>query len=286
MRKLFVITGQTGTGKTNLAVSLAQKFNGELINCDSRQIYKHLDIVTGKDKDLIRKVKIHLYDIVDPLDFFSSYQYAKKAVKVIKDILKRGKTPIVVGGTYFYVKQLLYGFDFSGKPNWELRKELERKSVQYLQNTLNSLNPRTFQAMNQSDRKNPRRLIRKIELNLSKQHQRSKLSKLLKLSQQYMIEIIGLRFKKREDLKKQIEIRVYKRIRQGVVEEIRDLLKKGRSESDPGFKTIGAKQIIDFIEGRLNKEKMIEEWITKELQYAKRQYVFMKKDKNIKWQDV
>src|SRR3990167_6056165 len=125
MNKLVVITGQTATGKTKLALECAEKYNGELVNCDSRQIYKYLDIITGKDKQLLAKVKVWLYDVVKPDEYFSSFDFVKLALPIIKKILSEGKTPIIVGGTYMYIKHLLYKVETDNiPPDWRLRKEL------------------------------------------------------------------------------------------------------------------------------------------------------------------
>ena len=146
-----------------------------------------------------------------------------------------------------------------------------------------------FNNLNQSDRNNPRRLIRKIEI--------AKYEKAIKLNKEesftykpffknIKIEFIGLRFKKKQDLVSAIEKRVEKRLKQGAIKEVKDLLNKGYSNKDPGIQTIGYKQIIEYLKGNISKTNAIEQWILKEIQYAKRQYTFMKKDKNIKWKDI
>src|SRR3989338_8272515 len=123
---MIIITGQTATGKTKLALDLVKKHDGELINFDSRQIYKYLDIITGKD---IAKNKIWLYDIVSPDQYFSSFDFVKLVTPIIADIKKRGKTPILVGGTYLYLKHMLYGIDNDNSPpDFKLREKLNKKS--------------------------------------------------------------------------------------------------------------------------------------------------------------
>ncbi|MCX7955607.1 MAG: tRNA (adenosine(37)-N6)-dimethylallyltransferase MiaA [Patescibacteria group bacterium] len=308
---MIVITGQTATGKTNLALKYAQKYNGELINFDSRQVYKHLDIITGKDissknqYQLLKKInnfdigyyqieinqnqsqtfsiKIWLYDIVKPNQYFSSYEYIKLAQYIIKDIEKRKKTPIFVGGTYFYLKHLLYGFDYKTPPDFKLREKLNKKSVDELQKILLNLNKDVALQMNQSDWQNPRRLIRKIEIfslkNSSLKSKKEKINIKPKI-------FIGLKFKNREEAYQKIKQRVEKRINQGAINEAKKLLEMGYKKTDPGLQTIGYKQIIEYLEGKISKEKAIENWITAEIQYTKRQYTFMKKDKNIKWENV
>lgn len=325
---LIVVTGQTATGKTKLALELAKKHNGELINCDSRQVYKSLDIITGKDispKDkfnLIHKlaqfaignylipypdkpksskksnIPIWLYDIISPKELFSAVEYKKCALWVIKNIIKRGKIPIIVGGTYFYLQHLLYNnITINILPNKTLRSKLINKSTVELQSELKHLDSKLFENLNNSEKNNPQRLMRKIEISLSQQFllptqlkrqpEQSIEEFLFKISEKKSkIKIIGLKFKHKEDLEKTIKNRVEKRLDQGAIEEVRNLFKIGYKQDNPGLRTIGYQQIIKYLKGNLSKEEVVKEWITKETQYAKRQYTFMKKDKNIEWKEV
>jgi tRNA dimethylallyltransferase len=295
---MIIVTGQTATGKTQLALKLAKKNNGELVNLDSRQIYKELDIITGKDikpnskfkifqsidgLDIgyyqISKVKIWLYDILSPNQPFSSFQYVNLAKKVVSQIKKNNKVPILVGGSYFYLKHFLYGFDIQVPPNPKLRQELKDKTVTQLQQILQKISPTTFSKLNQSDRANPHRLIRKIEIALSNQSNKS--YKTYKTNKTY--PIIGLRFSNRQQLVQAIKKRVEQRIKKGAFEEVEFLLKKSYQPLDPGLNTIGYKQLINYFQGKLTKEEAINQWINAEIQYAKRQYTFMKKDPNIEW---
>ena len=123
--KIIIITGPSATGKTRLALSLARKEKGELVNFDSRQVYKYLDIITGKDRPKNNAFKIWLYDVVDPKEYFSSFDYVRQAMKVMQDILHRKKTPILVGGTYLYLYHLLYKVETENiPPDMILRKKL------------------------------------------------------------------------------------------------------------------------------------------------------------------
>lgn len=289
---MIIITGQTATGKTKLALELAKKYNGELINFDSRQIYKHLDIITGKDKDISTRkqwnnVAVWLYDVVKPDQYFSSFDFVKVATPIIEDIIKRGKEPILVGGTYFYLKHLLYGFDIQPVPaNLKLRKKLNNKSVKELQIILQKLDVQSINRLNNSDRNNPRRLIRRIEILLYKPTRlRSEAGKPRWLNVEIR-QFIGIKYKNKEDLINAIKIRVSKRLKQGAIEEVRSLLKRGYKESDQGMKTIGYQQVIKYLKGSMTKEQAVNDWINKEIQYAKRQLTFMKKDKNIKWIEI
>lgn len=298
--KLFIITGQTATGKTDYALQLAQQYDGELINCDSRQIYKGLDIITGKDRP--KDVKVWLYDIIDPKKYFSSYDFVTCAIKVLQNILSRGKTPIIVGGTYFYLYHLLYNVETDHiPPDWELRNKLNLKPVAELQEILETLIqsfnlPAGRQGqLNNSDKNNPQRLIRKIEIasfssfNLPysplSSHYQTTLKQKLNLKN-LDIQFIGLRFKNKDKLHQRITKRVEERLKNGAVEEVKALLKKDYRESDPGLKTIGYSQLIKYMKGETTIKLATEQWISKEVQYAKRQYTFMKKDPHIVWKEI
>lgn len=289
MPQIIVVTGQTATGKTKLAAKLSKEKQGDLINFDSRQIYRSLDIITGKDKNLLAKkrVRIHLYDIVDPKEYFSSYHFQKLATPLIEKLIKKGRTPILVGGTYLYLSNLLYGLSSKGiEADWRLRSQLEKKTVGELQNILEKLSPGLFESLNQSDRNNPRRLIRKIEI--VKKSSKNKLSRPDKsgLAMTYEVQIIGLRFTNKQKLTEAIHKRVDDRIKNGAFEEVEKLLNKGSEPTDFGLKTIGYRQLIPFFKGKTSKKEAVRSWITKEIQYAKKQYTFMKKDKNVQWTDV
>ena len=285
MNKFIIITGQTATGKTKFALDYAQKYNGELINCDSRQIYKYLDVITGKDKNLLKKFKIWLYDIIEPDEYFSSFDYVKLAVPLIKKILAEKKTPIIVGGTYLYLKHLLYGIETENiPPDWKLRKKLAGKPVKELQKILAGYSTQLLNQLSQSELNNPQRLIRKIEIARLNEPDRFRTEPVR--FNHLIREFIGLKFKEKETLRKTIEKRVLERLKIGAVEEVKKLLKLRYRETDPGLKTIGYRQLISYLKGELNFDTAIQQWITKEIQYAKRQYTFMKKDKNIKWVNV
>jgi len=323
---MIVITGQTATGKTKLALELAKNIpppgGGELINFDSRQIYKYLDIITGKDlpknsEFIIQNLelkskynigyyslaiynhlkpfttKLWLYDVVTPDQYFSSFDFVEKVKPVIDDIKKRGKIPILVGGTYLYLKHLLYGFnDNNVPPNFELRKKLNTKTVKELQDILKKLSPESFNLLNHSDVNNPRRLMRKIEVaisnsaDLTDSTDSDRLNPISSGFIRFHPKIIGLKYQDKSKLRQVIEKRVGERLENGAIDEVKSILKMGYKSSDPGLKTIGYQQIIKYLNNELTKEKAIEDWINKEVQYAKRQLTFMKKDSNIQWREI
>ncbi|MFA5136859.1 MAG: hypothetical protein WC489_05710 [Patescibacteria group bacterium] len=335
--KIIIITGQTATGKTELALEKAVYQNGEIVNFDSRQIYRHLDIITGKDlqkdaklqiphlrQDYGRQAKIKsdndfkigyypffrtdsngfkpvattssiklwLYDIVDPKQYFSSYDYASCAIKVIKDIIKRGKTPILVGGTYLYLYHLLYHVNTAHiPPNHDIRKRLNKSTVKEIQNELKKVNNQLFCNLNESDQKNPQRLIRKLEIAL---HYK-KINKKVPVKMQYKytpffkkadIEYLGFVYKDKNDAYTAVSKRVEKRVRVGAFDEVKKLFKAGYDEKDPGMKTIGYQEIYAYIKGKITKKQALYLWALHEIQYMKRQLTFMKKDPNIKWREI
>ena len=292
--KIIILTGQTATGKTTRAEKLANNLNGEIVNFDSRHVYRHLNIVTGKYETPTSifaaglKIKNWMFDIVEPDEYFSSFDYKVMVMPIIESILKRGKIPILVGGSYFYLKHLLYGIVTENIPaDPLLRQKLNKESVTKLQAILKKINPKLYQALNESDNKNPQRLIRKIEISLNKQKNLNKtpVVSLFNLKN-VSVSIEGYKFKSKESLKRAITERVDKRLKMGALDEVRSLLKNGFSIKDPGLKTIGYPQLIAYLDGKIELEEAKADWINKEIQYAKRQLTFMKKDSNINWQSI
>ena len=166
MNKLVVILGPTASGKTDLSIKLAKKYNGEIISADSRQVYKGLDIGSGKiTKKEMQEIPHYLLDVANPKRKFSVAQYQKLALKAIKSIQKKNKLPILVGGTGFYIQSIVDGIVIPEvKPNWELRKELEKKSNEQLYQILLKKDPRRAESI---DKNNPHRLIRALEIVLT-----------------------------------------------------------------------------------------------------------------------
>ncbi|MFZ2205872.1 MAG: tRNA (adenosine(37)-N6)-dimethylallyltransferase MiaA [Microgenomates group bacterium] len=284
---LFVLFGQTATGKTSKALELVDQYNGEIINFDSRQIYKKLDIVTGKDRPTDPKYKIWLYDLVDPKDAYSSAEYVHVAEQTLGEVISRGKTPILVGGTGFYLYHLLYGTPQISVPeNWPLRKELGNKSVIELTELLKQKNSALFDEMNESDRMNPRRLIRRIEIayaggSLAPKATTvtlpSRLANLGGLQGEVEIKYVPFFHTDSEKTREIIRARIMARLDAGAIEETQRLLSEGYKPTDPGLNAIGYQQIISYINDECTKEQMIELWLTREIQYAKRQKTFFKK---------
>lgn len=295
---LYIITGQTGTGKTQLALNLAGKIGGDLISADARQAYKHLDVITGKDmgsgqfrsvEELgdysigyydIQGIKVWLYDIVDPKCYFSAFDWAQCAKRTLELISESGRTPILAGGTYFYLETLLFGLTEGTEPQWSMRKELEKKSVYELRKEAKDIHPEDFTAMNSSDQYNPRRLIRFIEKHRSGS---GSMRNFQGVVSDYSAKYAGLVFSSPETAREVLTTRVDKRLSSGAVAEVETLLAMRYSRIDPGLNTIGYKQILSHLAGTATLAQAREEWITKEYQYARRQYTLMKRNELIVW---
>jgi tRNA dimethylallyltransferase len=312
----IVVCGPTATGKTKLSLSLAKKIDGELVSADSRQMYKHMDIGTGKDisknaksEFLVSKqfpnfsnsqipnttityytvggVKLWLYDAITPDRVFSAYEYSILARQVISDIQKRNKVAIVVGGTGLYIKALLEGFDTEGIPtDWKLRGKLGNWEIGKLKQELHKLNPDKFESMNNSDKNNPRRLIRAIEVATLKGSIDQRINRSKKRASLFKnVPMVGLTAPL-PWLYQKIDARVDERMRLGMVAEIQKLLDLGYSWNDPGLNTIGYKQLRPYFQNQEALEESIRKWKFTEHAYARRQLTWFKKQKNVQRYDV
>ena len=287
MKKLLVICGPTATGKTSLAFSLAKKFNGEIVSADSRQVYKYMDIGTGKEWG---DAKVWGYDLVEPNEKFSVSEYFKLMKFAISDIWERNKLPIIVGGTGLYIKSLIDGIPTVDVPkNENLRQSLERMSTEELFDKLATLDGTKAASLNQSDSKNNRRLIRAIEVavwnveNVTEKHSVEKRKEVL--DSEVDVLQIGLTAS-HEILFKNIEDRVDKRMNEGFIDEVESLLKMGVSWKDQSMNSLGYKESEAFFKEGLTYEEFIEKWERNEMKYIKRQLTWFKKDKRINWFDI
>lgn len=300
-RKVLIVVGPTAIGKTSAGILLAKKLDGEIISADSRQVYRGLDVGTGKDlpKDAqfnkrflvgdlevgyysIEGIPVWLLDLVSPKYQFNVADWLSCAQRVIKNLWKKGKLPIVVGGTGFYIKALVDGIDSLGiQPNEALRQELEKLTVAELQERLKQLDLETWNRLNQSDRFNPRRLIRKIEIALSREE--AKTARPKRLRADYFL--IGLTAP-RKVIYQRIDQRVRKRLAGGLLEEIKDLLEQGVSWQDPGMDTLAYKEFRPLFENKTTLEETVERWRFDEHRYARRQLTWFKKEKRINWFDI
>ncbi|MFH1346933.1 MAG: tRNA (adenosine(37)-N6)-dimethylallyltransferase MiaA [Spirochaetota bacterium] len=280
--KIIVILGPTASGKSNLAVQLAKKFKGEIISADSRQVYKGLNIGSGKiTKKEMQGIPHYLLDVASPKHTFTVSQYQKLAGKAIKKILKKGKIPIICGGTGFYIDALIYNYKLPEvPPQPKLRKELEKKSTDVLFKQLKKLDP--VRAKN-IDKFNKRRLIRALEIVLTTKKPVPILFTSLSGSKQnYDVLFIGTK-KTQEELKKLIAKRLKKRLKNGMIEEIEKLHKQGVSWERLESFGLEYRFIAKYLQNKINYEEM-KNLIQKESEhYAKRQMTWFKRNKNINW---
>jgi tRNA dimethylallyltransferase len=275
-KKLIVVLGPTASGKSELAIKLAKKFNGEIISADSRQIYKDLNIGTGKvTKKEMGGIHHHLLDAVSPKRIFTSVQYQKLALKTINKIFKKNKIPILVGGTGFYIQVVVDGIIIPRvKPDWKLKEKLEKKSVEELFNKLKRLDPKRTKNI---DDKNKRRIIRALEIILKTKRS---IPEIHKNPLPYPVLILGINLSKQE-LEKRIEKRIKKMFKLGLEKEVKNLVKK--YDWILPSQTIGYQEWNEYFKGKINKERVKELIILHTKQLAKRQMTWFRRDKRIYW---
>jgi len=263
--KIIVILGLTATGKSSLAVKLAKKFGGEIISADSRQVYKGLDIGTGKitEKEM-RGVPHYLLDVVNPKQRYSVVKYQKRAMSTIASICKRNKTPIIVGGSGFYVDAITKGIIYPEvSPNVQLREKLSVKPIGYLVKYLSKIDPERAKSI---DKHNKIRLIRAIEI----VHSIGKVPKIRNKTSKYNFVKIGLRLPQKEHDNK-IKSRCKKMLQDGLLTEIEKL--KHAGISDDRLHELGFEY----------NDPNIEKLVLGNKQYSKRQMTWFKRDPDIKW---
>ncbi len=274
--KLIAILGPTASGKSDLAVTLAQKFNGEVISADSRQVYRGLDIGTGKITEREMKgVPHHLLDVASPKKIFSVAQYKRKADKTIADIVKRGKLPILCGGTGFYIQAVTEGLLLPDvKPNIALRKQLHTMSTAELFSVLAEKDSERAKAI---DAQNPHRLIRAIEI-------AEALGKVPTLHKEtpYETLFIGIAIPP-TDLKERIHTRLVKRLRAGMVGEAQKLHAQGLSWKRMEELGLEYRFLARYLQKKLSKKEMLIELEKEIFAYAKRQMTWFKRNKTIHW---
>ncbi|HOZ36631.1 MAG TPA: tRNA (adenosine(37)-N6)-dimethylallyltransferase MiaA [bacterium] len=278
--KIVVILGPTASGKTKLAVSLAQKFNGEIISADSRQIYRGMNIGTGKDLNEYRiqnsTIPYHLIDIKNPNQKFNVANYKKLALAKIKEITQRGRLPFLVGGTGLYISALVDNYQIPKiKPDVKIRKKLASLSLPAKQKMLKRLDPISFKTI---DLKNPRRLDRALEVCLSGQ----KFSALKKVAEPLVDPLLlGLDIP-REKINQKINARVEHMIQSGLIQETKTLIKKYGSAAVP-LQTIGYQEIINYLNHQSTPEQALNLIKTHTHQYAKRQMTWFRRNQRIHW---
>lgn len=278
MNKLLVILGPTASGKSELAIQLAKLFNGEIISADSRQIYKEMDIGTAKPRknQKFNKIQHHLLDIIEPNKSFSVAQYQELAFQAIKNIQRRGKLPILCGGTGLYLSSIVENWQFpKTPPQQKIRKELEGKSPKELFKIYQKLDPEGAKFI---AKENKRRLIRAIEV--SKTQDKPFWQQREKSNPIFNALLIGLKLPK-EKLKRRIAERVKKMMKIGLEKEVKTLIKKYGWLA--AFQTIGYQEWREYFNDKINKKEVQNLIELHTLQYSKRQMTWFKKMRDIKW---
>ena len=285
-KTVYIISGPTAVGKSLIAFYLAKRINGEIINCDSVQLYKYMDIGSAKPSDHeMSVVKHHLYSIVEPDYNMTVATYQKLANAVIENVISRGKTPIVCGGTGLYLNSILYDMSFAGsKGDAARREELERMAEQngsdYMYQYLNALDPESASRIHPN---NTRKIIRAIEA-YELGHGIKDLSE-CPLNPKYDFKFFVLTME-RSWLYDRINKRVDKLINDGLVDEVSGLLQRGYDLSLPSMKGIGYKELIGYLKGHYDLYDAIDEIKKNTRHYAKRQLTWLKRYDFANWIEI
>jgi len=277
--KLIVICGQTATGKSDLAVLVAKKWNGEVVSADSRQVYRGLDLGSGKiTQEEMGGVPHHMLDVCDPKETYSVSLYKKQAISVIEDIISRGKLPILVGGTGQYIEAIVDNPSFPEvAPNLALRALLEDMTTPELLSLLESKDARRASEM---DTNNRHRIIRALEI----YDALGTIPLATKGEGLFDTLSIGL-FLDKQTLQEKIEKRIEKRIAQGMIEEVRELNKKGLSWQRLESFGLEYQHIAEYLQGKKTHEEMLYILAIKIRQFAKRQLTWFRRDNRVHWFD-
>ena len=279
MNKVVIITGFTGSGKSGLAVEIAKKYNGEIISCDSVQIYKGLDIGSAKiTHEEMQGIKHHLIDILEPTEDYSVGQFVKDCEIALKDIISRGKLPILVGGTGLYIKSLLEGYNFSNTDkNEEFRKQCLNMASnygnQYVWDKLNNIAP---DLANKVHPNNIKRVIRYLEIATFGKD----CSTTPSILHDYNTLNIGI-IAPRDEIYNKINLRVDEMIKMGLEQEVRKLLNSGLTLANNSLNTIGYREMAQYILGEIDYNRCVELIKQHTRNYCKRQLTFMKTIKDL-----
>jgi len=278
LKKLIVVSGPTASGKSELAVKLAKKFNGEIISADSRQVYKGMNIGTGKiTKKEMQGIPHYLLDVASPKRRFTVAQYRNLALKAINKIFRKDKIPILCGGTGFYIQAVVDGIVIPEvKPDWRLRSNLNKLSAAELYQKLKKLDPKRAKTI---ERKNKRRLIRAIEIVIKT---KKPVPALKKNPLPYPVLMIGIK-KEKKELSSLIRKRLLRRLKRGMIAEVKKLKKSGLSWKRLEEFGLEYRWVARFLQKKLNYQEMLKK-LQKDIEhFAKRQMTWFKKEKRIQW---
>ena len=282
--KVVVIVGPTASGKTAVSIELAKKINGEIISADSMQIYKYMDIGTAKPTlDEMQGIKHYMLDVVMPDETFNVAKYKSMAESAIEEILKKGKVPIIVGGTGLYGKTLVDGIEFADVPgDEEYRNELIEKGYREgAMSIYKELEKVDSESAKKIDPNNIRRVARALEIYKVTGKTKTQLDIESRKEVKYDYRLFGMEWD-RETLYNRIDLRVDKMIEAGLIDEVRNVTEKFKI-SNTAVQGLGYKEVIEFLNGNISYEEMIEKLKLETRHYAKRQLTWFRRDKRIKW---
>lgn len=283
-QKIIVVVGPTASGKTSLGIKIANKVNGEIVSADSMQIYKNMPIASAAPTvEEMCGVKHHLIGFAEPSHRFSVAEYVSLATKTIDDIIKRGKTPIIVGGTGLYIDSLVFGISFSDEDNIEIRKALEeefdRIGAEAMLEQLRLIDPDTAQKYHINDRK---RIIRAFEIYRIHGKTKTEVDRDSKLNcDRYDAIFIGLGFCDREVLYSRINRRVEVMCEAGLVEEAKMAFSENAGATS--IQAIGHKELFPYFKGEATLQDVLEKLKLETRHYAKRQMTWFRKNDKINW---
>lgn len=283
---LLAIVGPTASGKSHLAVQAALHLQGEIVNCDSMQMIRHLDLGTAKPSlEERRKVPHHLYDVIEPDEYYSAGRYMKEGRRLCHEIAARGKVPVVVGGTGLYLRSLLEGLFEGPGPSPTLRRRLqriaERKGTPYLHRWLERKDPAGAAEIAPGDRI---RLVRALEVYYLTGQPISRLQARRQPLEGFRVLKVGLGLP-RPELYGRINRRVEQMFEQGLLEEVRGLLDRGYSPECKGFEALGYRQAVAVLRGEMDLQEAIRQTQQESRRYAKRQLTWFRREKQIRWLD-
>ena len=286
MNKVIVITGPTATGKTALGIMLAKQLGGEIVSADSMQIYKHMDIGTAKPTIEERQgIAHHMIDIIMPDEEYSVAHYVEDAIPVVDDIIRRGKVPIIVGGTGLYIESLIAGRLFAPEDKNELREELseeyDRLGGEHMLSELRKIDPDSAEALHPNDKK---RVVRAVEIYKLTGHTMSEHNEESKtVPPRYDAYRLALEYTDREHLYERINRRVDEMMAQGFFAEAKILLKMGLTKRHTSMQAIGYKEMMETALGEMWIEDGVESIKKRSRQYAKRQLTWLRRREDVKW---
>ena len=285
MDRIICVVGPTASGKTALAVELAKITDGEVVSCDSMQLYRRLDIGTAKPtREEMQGIPHHMIDICDPDEDFSVGRYVELATPIVEDILRRGKTAVIAGGTGLYVDNLIKGGEFAPTPSTGCRERLEQRlqaeGLQALTEELRVIDPVALE----KSQNNPRRIIRALEVwqetgeTITAHNLRT-----AAIPPRFDPLWIGIDFADRQELYDRIDLRVELMVQAGLLDEIREVLSSGIPEKATAMQAIGYKEFIDAMAGRSTMEEAIAQVRQSSRRYAKRQLTWFRRNDKIHW---